>query len=403
MNYPFADRMLKVHKSFIREILKVTDNPEVISFAGGLPNPLFFPVKEIAEATAKVFEKNGPEILQYRTTEGHPQLREFISERYRKVRGLDISPHEILLTTGSQQGLDLIGKVFLNKDDRVLLERPAYLGAIQAFGIFEPTFTMVPMLDDGIDVGVLSEKCRALKPKLMYAVPNFQNPSGITYSDSTRRAAAEVLSENQTLFIEDDPYGELRFMGEQVPSVRSYLENHTILLGSFSKVMAPGLRVGWICAKPEIMEKLIIAKQGSDLHSDSLAQWVAYQYLLDNDLDEHISKIRAAYGRQRDCMVRMIEKYCPHDIKCTKPEGGMFLWITLPDGYDSLDLFEHAIKQDVAFVPGHPFYVDGGGASTLRLNFSNSSEERIEEGIKRLGKGMKAQMVGIKMDHGIEI
>lgn len=403
MDYSFASRMLTVRKSFIREILKVTDNPEVISFAGGLPNPAFFPVEEIAQATAKVFAENGPDILQYRTTEGHLQLRELISERYRKVRGIEIKPSEILLTTGSQQGLDLIGKAFLDKGDRVLLERPAYLGAIQAFGIFEPTFTMVPMLDDGIDVDALSEKCRSLKPKLMYAVTNFQNPSGITYSDQTRRNAAKVLQDNGTIFVEDDPYGELHFTGSHVPLMSSYLESHSILLGSFSKVMAPGLRIGWVCAKPEIMEKLIIAKQATDLHSDSLAQWVAYQYLLDNNLDEHIEKIRTAYKTQRDCMVGMIDAHCPSEIEYTRPDGGMFLWITLPQGFNSLDLFEHAIKENVAFVPGHPFYTDGGGDSTLRLNFSNSDEDRIEEGLKRLGRGMKAQMVGKRMDYDIEL
>jgi 2-aminoadipate transaminase len=331
MDYAFANRMLTVRRSFIREILKVTDRPEVISFAGGLPNPSLFPVKEIAAAAAKVLTRNGPDILQYRTTEGHLPLRRMIAERYR-MKGLEIDPGEILITTGSQQGLDLVGKVFLDKGDIVLLERPAYLGAIQALGIYEPEFSVAPMGNDGVDVEALAAQCRQSRPKLMYAVPNFQNPSGITYSDATRRAAASILRETNSIFVEDDPYGELRFLGEDVPSMRAYLEENTVMLGSLSKIMAPGLRIGWICAKPPVMEKLITAKQATDLHSDSLAQWIACQYLQDNDLDAHINEIRRAYKRQRDLMVRMIEERCPPEVDCTRPEGGMFLWMTLPQG-----------------------------------------------------------------------
>jgi 2-aminoadipate transaminase len=404
MDHLFANRTQIVRKSFIREILKVTERPEVISFAGGLPNALLFPVNEIAAAAAKALAQSGPDILQYRTTEGHLPLRELIAERYRTAKGLEIDPSEILMTTGSQQGLDLIGKVFLDKGDRVILERPAYLGAIQALGMYEPSFSVVPLGDEGIDVQALAGECRRSEPKLMYAVPSFQNPSGITYSDATRRAAASILADTNTVFVEDDPYGELRFLGENVPSMRRYLEENTILLGSFSKVMAPGLRIGWVCAKPAVMEKLIVAKQASDLHSDSLAQWIACQYLMDNDLDAHIAKIRQVYKRQRDLMVKLIGEHCPPEVEYTRPEGGMFLWITLPRGISSLELFEIAIKENVAFVPGHPFYVDGGGDRTLRLNYSNSNEERIDEGIRRLAKGMKSLLADRKVDgHGVDI
>lgn len=404
MDPVFANRTQIARKSFIREILKVTDRPEVISFAGGLPNPLLFPVKEIAAAAAKVLAESGPDVLQYRTTEGHLPLRELIAERYRTAKGLEIEPSEILMTTGSQQGLDLIGKVFVDKGDPVLLERPAYLGAIQALGMYEPAFSTVPLGAEGIDVEALARECHRSSPKLMYAVPNFQNPSGITYSDATRRAVASVLAETNTVFIEDDPYGELRFIGEDVPSMRNYLEENTILLGSFSKVMAPGLRVGWICAKPAIMEKLIIAKQATDLHSDSLAQWTACRYLMDNDLSAHIAKIRQVYKRQRDLMVELIGEHCPAEVDYTRPEGGMFLWITLPRGISSLHLFESAIRENVAFVPGHPFYVDGGGDRTLRLNYSNSNEERITEGIRRLANGMKSLLADRRADgHGVDI
>ena len=383
-NNLFADRMGIAHKSFIREILKVIEDPNIISFAGGLPNPAFFPVKEIAEAAAKIFEMDGRNVLQYSTTEGYLPLRKYIAERYLKRNGLKIHPDQILITNGSQQGLDLIGKAFLNKGDGVVIESPGYLGAIQAFSIYEPTFKSVSLLDDGIDIDVLKKTLRDEQIKLVYTVPTFQNPSGITYSRQKRKDVANILEKHDVIFIEDNPYYELRFAGEDLPLIRNFREENSILLGSFSKIVSPGLRLGWICTTNEIMEKIIIAKQASDLHSNYLAQRIVYQYLIDNDIDKHIIKIRDAYKIRRDLMVSMISEHFPEEIEFTKPEGGMFLWITLPDKISSLDLFEHAIKENVAFVPGNPFYVNGGGNNTLRLNFSNSDEEQIEIGIKRL-------------------
>lgn len=372
------------HKSFIREILKVTEDSNIISFAGGLPNPAFFPVKEIAEAAAKIFEMDGRNVLQYSTTEGYLPLRKYIAERYLKRNGLKIHPDQILITNGSQQGLDLIGKAFLNKGDGVVIESPGYLGAIQAFSIYEPIFKSVSLLDDGIDIDMLKKTVRDEQIKLVYTVPTFQNPSGITYSRQKRKDVANILEKHDVIFIEDNPYYELRFAGEDLPLIRNFREENSILLGSFSKIVSPGLRLGWICTTNEIMEKIIIAKQASDLHSNYLAQRIVYQYLIDNDIDEHIIKIREAYKIRRDLMVSMISEHFPEEIEFTKPEGGMFLWITLPEKISSLDLFEHAIKENVAFVPGNPFYVNGGGNNTLRLNFSNSDEEQIEIGIKRL-------------------
>ena len=385
----FANRMGTTHKSFIREILKVTEDPKIISFAGGLPNPKFFPVKEIANASLKVLDEDGENVLQYSTTEGYLPLREYIAERYRKKKGLKVDPDEILITNGSQQGIDLIGKIFLDKGDQIVIERPGYLGAIQAFSMYEPIFQSIPLLDDGIDTNLLERTFRGNRIKLFYAVPNFQNPSGITYSRQRRRDVANILKKHDAIFVEDDPYGELRFIGEDLPSIRAYLEDNTILLGSFSKIITPGLRLGWVCAKKDIMERIIVAKQASDLHSNYLSQRIVYQYLIDNDIDKHILKIRDAYKKRRDLMVSMIAEYFPEEIKYTKPEGGMFLWITLPEGISSLDLFDLAIKENVAFVPGKAFYVDGGGSNTLRLNFSNSDEEKIEEGIKRLANIIK--------------
>ena len=389
MSFRFADRMNSVQKSFIREILKVTVNPKVISFAGGLPNPSSFPIQGVQNATQKVLTSNGESVLQYSTTEGYLPLREYISDRYLKKKGIKVNPDEILITNGSQQGLDLIGKVFINKNDDILIERPGYLGAIQALSIYEPNFHPVPLLDDGIDTNSLKEALEDYNPKLFYAVPNFQNPSGMTYTAQNREKVASILKNYDTIFIEDDPYGELRFLGQDVPSMKTYLGDNVILLGSFSKIVSPGMRLGWICAKPEIMEKLVIAKQASDLHTNYFSQRVVHQYLIDNDIDEHIQMIKKLYKGQRDCMVSMIEKYFPKEVQTTKPEGGMFLWATLPEGFSSLELFEIASKDNVAFVPGDPFYVNEKDTNTLRLNYTNSDEATIEEGIKRLGKAIR--------------
>jgi 2-aminoadipate transaminase len=389
----FADRMATAHKSFIREILKVTQDSKVISFAGGLPNPKLFPVREFADACQKVLLQDGENVLQYSTTEGYLPLREFIAERYFVKKGMQASPDEILITNGSQQCLDLIGKVFLNKGDRIVIERPGYLGAIQAFGIFEPEFVPIPLLEDGIDTDLFENALKAGHTKLYHTVINFQNPSGVTYARQKREKIAGIIKNYDIVLIEDNPYGELRFMGEDLPSMKSYLPDSTVVLGSFSKVVTPGLRLGWICAPPGVMEKIIIAKQSSDLHSNYLSQRAVYQYLVDNNLDEHILNIRKVYKKQRDLMVSMIEEYFPQEIKCTKPEGGMFLWVTLPENISSLDLFKLTTQENVAFVPGKAFYVDGGGENTLRLNFSNSDEEKIEEGIKRLANVIKRMLV----------
>ena len=389
MDLRFADRMNNAQKSFIREILKVVGNPEIISFAGGLPNPISFPVKKIQEATNKILEEDGENILQYSTTEGYLPLREYISERYLKNSGIVVSPDEILITNGSQQGLDLIGKVFLNKGDCMLMEEPGYLGAIQAFSMFEPEFKTVLMTHDGIDTEKLKESIEKYNPKLFYAVPNFQNPSGITYSEENRKKVSDSMKNSNTIFIEDDPYGELRFIGNRVPSMKKYMPDNVILLGSFSKIVSPGMRLGWIHAGRDIMEKLIIAKQGADLQSNYFSQRVVYEYLKENNIEVHIEKITDLYKKQRDCMVNSIEKYFPKEVKVTKPEGGMFIWVTLPEKYSSMDLFDIAIKKKVAFVPGDPFYVGKAGVNAFRLNYTNSPEDKIEEGIKILAEGIK--------------
>jgi 2-aminoadipate transaminase len=385
----YAPRMSTIPKSFIREILKITEDPNVISFAGGLPNPRFFPVKAIARAASDVLAGVDASALQYSTTEGYGPLREYIAQRYRQKKGLTVTADEILITNGSQQGLDLLGKVFIGREDGVAIERPAYLGAIQAFSVYQPRFHAVPLLEEGVDADRLKNVLVNDHVKLFHTVINFQNPSGITYSQRKREELGELFTQHDAIVVEDDPYGELRFMGEAPPSMWGRLDGKVILLGSFSKTIAPGLRLGWICAQREIMDKLVVAKQASDLHSNSLCQRMVYEYLRSNDVDRHIATIIAAYKKQRDAMVAAIEKCFPAEVRFTRPEGGMFLWVTLPERLSALELFEHAVKENVAFVPGTPFYVDGGGANCMRLNFSNADEDKIEEGIQRLGRIIK--------------
>jgi len=392
MNSLYASRMNTIPKSFIREILKVTEDSAVISFAGGLPNPRFFPVREIAAAASDTLAANDVSALQYSTTEGYRPLREYIARRYRDRSGLEVSAEEILITNGSQQGLDLVGKVLIDKADAIAIERPAYLGAIQAFSAYEPQFWAVPLLEDGIDLERLATVLGQHRIKFFHTVINFQNPSGISYSPDKRKEMAALLGQHGAVVLEDDPYGELRFEGTAAPSMRSWLDGRVILLGSFSKIVAPGLRLGWVCAQREIMDRLVVAKQASDLHSNSFCQRVLHRYLADHDIDHHIAAITAAYKRQKDIMLAAMEAAFPAEVTFTRPEGGMFIWATLPESLSAVELFKHAIEEKVAFVPGTPFFVDGGGTHNLRLNFSNANEEKIEEGIRRLGRIIEARL-----------
>jgi 2-aminoadipate transaminase len=378
--------MAKTPKSFIREILKVTERPEVISFAGGLPSPSLIDVDGIRAAAASVLEHDGRVALQYSTTEGYLPLRQFIADRYKSRLGLSLSPDEILITNGSQQCLDLIGKVIIGAGDHVAIERPGYLGAIQAFSLYEPVFHPVPLEKDGPDIALLDQTCKSYPVKMFYGVPNSQNPSGITYTDRNRQEIAGIMLEQGALFVEDDAYGELNFSGTTLPSLRTYLPGQTVITGSFSKILAPGMRMGWVVAPTAIMEQLVIAKQASDLHSNYLSQRIACEYLIHNNIDSHIRKIRAAYQHQRDVMVRMLKEEFPETISYTHPLGGMFVWVTLPAGCLSPNVFEQALKENVAVLPGTPFYVDGGGTDTMRLNFSNSTEENIVTGMSRLAR-----------------
>lgn len=385
-NYVFSKRSSRVPKSFIREILKVAGEPDVISFAGGLPHPDLFPIREFKDAFTRLMEERRSGSVQYGPSEGFLPLREWVCDRYRKRAGLDISPANVVITTGSQQGLDIVGKVFLDEDDFVAMERPGYLGAIQAFTFYTGSIIQIPLKGDGPDMDVLESTLSKKRPKMFYAIPNFQNPSGQSYSLKNRKNLADLCTRYGTILVEDDPYGELRFAGTDLPHVTSFMKGSSVLLGTLSKIVAPGLRVGWAVGEEDILERLLVAKQAADLHTSTLTQQFAWQYLTMYDIDEHIAVIREVYGRQRDCMINMIGQHFPPDVSVTEPEGGMFLWVILPEGCSTVELFELAIRERVAFVPGAPFYVDGGGVNTMRLNFSNADEPAIEEGIRRLGK-----------------
>ena len=393
MSELFANRMKVVPASFIREILKLTQNPEIISFAGGLPNPDFFPVKEISDAAVKVLAADGRNVLQYSTTEGHLPLREFICKRYKEKKGLDVTPDEILITSGSQQAIALLCKTFLNKGEVVVMERPGYLGAIQAISFYEPDFKSVTLDDDGIDTYELERVYKSSRVKLYYSVANFQNPTGTTYSLDKRKEVAAILSRHNSIFIEDDPYYDLRFAGEYLPSIKSFHAENVILTGSFSKVVSPSFRIGWICAQKDLMEKIVISKQAADLHSSSFGQRVLYQYLVDNNVDKHIEKIIDRYSKQKDAMLESIKKHFPEGVTFTRPDGGLFVWARLPQNLSCRDLLHLALKENVAFVPGDTFFIGGGGMNTMRLNFTNSDENRIEEGIKKLAIAIKQLLV----------
>jgi 2-aminoadipate transaminase len=389
MDSVFSDRIADVPRSFIREILKVALDHSFISFGGGLPNRALFPVEEVKAAAVKIFDTFGNDVLQYADSEGSKVLRELISRRYKEKRGLDIPPERILITTGSQQGIDLIGKSLINEGDDLVIDEPCYLAAIQAFSLYRPKFHPIPMNEEGMDVKPFRQLMSKTRPKLIYAVPNFQNPSGISYSEATRKAMAEVISGTKTIFVEDDPYGEIRFSGRPIPSFMTMIPENTVLLGSFSKILAPGIRLGWLVAPEALMEKVIIAKQAADLHTSYFVQCMAYQYMIDNDVEKHIKLICESYGRQCQAMMDAINEFCPPGVTHSHPEGGMFLWAAMPEGTSSRKLLDMAVKEKVLFVPGDPFYIGKKDTNTMRLNFTCSNEEEIREGIKRLGSAMK--------------
>ncbi len=386
----FSKRIKATPSSFIREILKVTQRPEIISFAGGLPNPISFPQEELKISMNRIAEKFGAKIYQYSTTLGLDSLREYIVQRYKKIWNMDITVDNVIITTGSQQALDLIGKVFINEGDKVMVESPSYLGLLQAFHLYEADFIQTKLNDDGLDIEELEKTIKVHKPKLAYLIPNFQNPTGLTYTSENRKKVFEVIKDEDMILIQDDPYGELRFTDEdRIPYIGLNQTEKNIYLGSFSKIVTPGMRLGYVIANKEIIKMLETAKQASDLHSNIFGQYLISDYLYNNDLDKHIEKIKKLYKTQANAMIEAMKKYFPKNVKFTIPKGGMFSWVTLEEGKSSAELFNKAIKKNVAFVPGNPFYVDATkDVNTLRLNYTNADEKTIEEGIKRLSEAL---------------
>ncbi len=383
----YSDRILSTPSSFIRDILKVTQDPSVISFAGGLPNPISFPEEALKESACRIIDNEGGKVFQYSTTEGHLPLRQFVADKYNKNFGLNITPEDVLITTGSHQALDLIAKTLLNKGDRVIIEEPGYLGAIQAFCMFEPEFLPVTLEDDGLDLKKLEEALKKERVKFAYVVPNFQNPTGLTYSKERREAVCVLFDRYDTVLVEDDPYGELRFKGEKLPYIGAGKLPHSVLLGTFSKTVTPGMRLGFIITQDkELMNHLVTAKQSSDLHTNIFSQYMIADYLAHNEYQKHVDKIIALYKGQAEAMLAAMKEYFPAHVKYTEPEGGMFIWVTLPEGQSALDLFHKAMEKKVAFVPGDPFYAGKTNVNTFRLNYTNSTPETIREGIKRLAE-----------------
>lgn len=386
MNYNFAERVSQMESSVIREILKVAEQPEVISFAGGLPAPELFPLDEIRAAFTGVLTDGDPSALQYSTTEGYPPLREYIAVRMRE-KGIEAGPDNILITNGSQQALDLLAKLFVDPGDIVLVEKPSYLGAIQTFRSYQANFGPVPTDDQGMDVEALESAIKKLKPKMVYLTPTFKNPTGVTMSLERRRAVARLLGRYGVPLVEDDPYGDLRYRGETIPPVKSFDDSgRVIYLSTFSKTIAPGLRLGWIVADHDLIRKLVLAKQGTDLHTGTLVQRAVHRYLEESDVSGHVLAIRREYGRRREVMLEEMRKNFPDCISWTRPDGGMFLWVTMPEHFNTFMLLDRAIKEKVAYVPGAPFYTTGEGHNTMRLNFSNSTPDRIKSGIRRLAR-----------------
>jgi 2-aminoadipate transaminase len=384
--------------SVIRELLKLTEQPDIISFGGGLPAPEVFPLKQFQEACNAVLETVGPQALQYGTTEGYRPLREMIA-RHTSRYGIDITADNILITSGSQQALDFLGRLFLNNGDHIVVESPTYVGALQAWNAYGANYVSVPADENGMIVEELEKALRA-GPKFIYVLPNFQNPTGSTLSLERRKKLVELADKYGVPIIEDDPYGQLRFEGEHLPSVvsldsefrgpnGSHYSGNVIYLSTFSKLLAPGLRLAWIIAPPEVIRKLVQTKQAADLHTATFNQYVAYEVGKGGFLDEHVKFIRQVYKERRDVMLEVMSEVFPKEARWTHPQGGMFLWGILPEYLDATDVLKTAIERKVAFVPGTSFHANGGGKNTMRINFSYSNPDTIREGITRLGTLLK--------------
>ena len=389
IKWKFSERAEQLKSSVIREILKVTMRPEVISFAGGLPSPDTFPVERMKAAFDKVLSTQGKSALQYGPTDGYAPLREFIADSL-STPDCKILPEQILMVSGSQQGLDLLGKVLIDEGSKILVETPSYLGALQAFSVYQPQFESVDTDEHGLIPASVAAKGEGAR--LMYALPNFQNPTGRTLSIERRMELVDTCARMGIPLIEDNPYGDLCYSGEPLPKMLNMNPDGVIYMGSFSKVLTPGIRLGYVVGPAPLIRKLEQAKQAADLHTAQLTQMVVYEVIKDGFLAEHIPTIRSLYASQCNVMLEAMTKFFPESVTWTRPQGGMFIWVTLPAHIDSQSLLDEAIAQNVAFVPGGPFYANEAAKNTLRLSFVTVSPERINEGIEKLGKLIKAKI-----------
>jgi 2-aminoadipate transaminase len=389
IQWRFSERADQLQSSFIREILKITQQPEIISFAGGLPSPLTFPVDEMKIAFDKVLSENGKVALQYGPTDGYLPLRQWIADSL-SVNGAKIVAEQVLMTSGSQQALDLLGKVLIDEGSRVLVETPSYLGALQAFSVYRPEFKSVDTDDHGLVPSSIDKV--AAGARLLYALPNFQNPTGRTLSVERRQELVETCARLGLPLIEDDPYGALSYKGDPLPKMVAMNPEGVIYMGSFSKVLTPGIRLGYVVAPLPLVRRLELAKQAADLHTSQLTQMVVHEVIKDGFLQRHIPKIRTLYGDQCQVMLDAMAQHFPAGVQWTKPEGGMFIWVTLPKHIDAMKLLDEAIARKVAFVPGSPFYANDAETNTLRLSFVTVPPERIRAGIEILAKLIAAKI-----------
>ncbi|MDA3929859.1 MAG: PLP-dependent aminotransferase family protein [Prolixibacteraceae bacterium] len=378
----FSGNFHNIPKSFIREILNLASQKNMISFAGGLPNPSFFPNKILAESANEVLSKKGNEVLQYAGSQGHYPLREWIAKRYSEKYQMNINANNIVITNGSQQTIDVVGKMFLNKGDGVIIEKPTYLGGIQALSGYSPEFLEVDLLNDGPNIEQIEKYCLNHVPKFMYSIPNFQNPTGICYSAKKRVELAGLLQQYNLLLLEDDPYNEVQFSSSKTKPIFSLSPENVVWSGSFSKMVAPGLRMGWVILPDTLVQPFIKTKQSSDLHSNNLSQYILHHYLTNNSIDLHLQNVREAYKKQCEFMQLMIRTYFPKEVIMTSPEGGMFIWLSLPQKIDSEKLAYTCIEKGVAFVPGKSFYTSKNNYQNIRMNFSNCTFDKIEKGVK---------------------
>ncbi len=394
MQVKFAKRIDNMKGSEIREAIKLTLKPGMISFAGGLPAPEMFPVAEMKDAANHVLEEAGAVAMQYATTEGYDPLREKIAARMKEKHDIHTVSEQILITNGSQQGLDFSGKLFLDEGDVVLFESPSYMGAFNAFKAYQPRFMEVPTDEEGMIPDALEKILQTTeRVKMIYVIPDFQNPTGRTWSLERRKAFMEIINRYNIPVIEDNPYGELRYEGEAVPSLKSMDEKGLVIfLGSFSKILAPGYRIGWICAAPEILQKYIFIKQGADLQPSTVSQMEISRFMELYDLDAHVERIRKLYGSRRNLMLDTMKETFPAQVKYTNPKGGLFTWVELPENMDAKEVLMKCVEKNVAYIPGGAFYPEGGKENTFRLNFSNMPEDKIVEGIRRIGEVLQSVM-----------